>query len=98
VTDRLRVVFGSLSELTDGLLETANALEDHLSELDDAVTKIAASWEGEAHDRFHQRVSEWRTTSRALHRALRGLHRLTETAHGNYAAAEAANLRMWGAA
>jgi WXG100 family type VII secretion target len=98
VTDRLKVVFGSLSELADGLRQCADALEEHLSELDTAVTRVADSWEGEAHDRFHQYIGEWRASSRDLHGALRSLHQLTQTAHGNYTAAESANLRMWGAA
>jgi early secretory antigenic target protein ESAT-6 len=98
VADRLKVVFDSISELTDGLQQAADALEEHLAELDTAVARIAASWEGEAHDRFHQYISQWRATSRDLHRDLRGLHTLTQTAHGNYASAESANLRMWGAA
>lgn len=98
MTERLKVVFESLSDLSDGLQRCADALEAHLSELDAAVTAIAGSWDGEAHDRFHQYVSEWRVSSRDLHGALRSLHQLAQTAHGNYVAAESANLRMWGAA
>jgi early secretory antigenic target protein ESAT-6 len=97
VTERLVVVFGSLGDLTDGLEQTAERLQEHLSELDAALARIAQSWEGAAHDAFRQRFNEWRTTSRDLHQTLRKLHQLTTTAHGNYSAAENANLRMWGA-
>jgi WXG100 family type VII secretion target len=97
VTTRLKVVFGSLNELTDELEATANALEEHLGEIDQALARISESWTGQASDNFHRCFSEWQATSRDLHGTLRGLHRLTLTAHGNYSEAESANLRMWGA-
>ncbi|QMU78403.1 WXG100 family type VII secretion target [Streptacidiphilus sp. PB12-B1b] len=96
MTQRLKVVFGSLSELTQQLESTAGQLQAHLDDLDEALARIAASWSGDAHDRFHQCFSEWRATSSDLHQSLARLHQLTTTAHGNYTAAESANLVMWG--
>lgn len=94
---RLKVVFGSLSELTQELGSTAEDLEGHLDELDQALVRISESWSGEASDNFHRIFHEWQSTSRDLHQSLRELHRITGTAHDNYTAAETANLRMWGA-
>jgi early secretory antigenic target protein ESAT-6 len=97
MTDRLRVDFGSLAELTGGLLAAADALEGQLDELDTAIARIAESWQGEAHDRFHTLAGQWQGSSRDLHATLRKLHTVCRTAHGNYQAAEAASLRLWGA-
>lgn len=97
MSGRIKVVSESLNELADNFLESANALGDSLSDLDALVASLATSWEGDAHDQFREYFTQWRSDSRELHRSLRRLHRIARTAHGNYAAAETANLRMWGA-
>lgn len=74
------------------------ALEENLSDLDALVDLLDGSWVGEAHDRFSEHFARWRPSSVSLHRSLRSLHRVTRIVHDNYAAAEIANLRMWGGA
>lgn len=96
--DRIKVIGESLDEAADNFLKSENALEESLSELDSLVESLADSWEGEAHDQFGEYFARWRSSSRDLHGALRRLRRVTRTAHDNYAAAETANLRMWGGA
>lgn len=92
----LKVDFEDLSEAADALDTAARNLQEHLTELDTAIKRLAQTWEGDAHDAFHRCFREWQSASRDLHRALRELHRTVHTAHGNYAAARAANLRTWG--
>jgi len=93
--ERIQVVCESLDELADKFLGSANALEDVLSDLDSLVASLGTTWEGDAHDQFGEYFAQWRSSSRDLHQALRRLHQVTRTAHGNYSAAEAANLSMW---
>ncbi|MCD9872098.1 WXG100 family type VII secretion target [Streptomyces guryensis] len=92
----LKVHFETLAEATEELDSVAKALEEHLAELDRAVSRIAESWEGDAHEAFHGYYQQWSSASRSLHRTVRTLHKSLRTAHGNYSAARAANLRMWG--
>lgn len=96
MSGKLHVRFEDLSETADALDSVAKRLQEHLTELDGVVKRLAETWEGDAHDAFHGCYREWQSTSRDLHRALRVLHKTVRTAHGNYAAARAANLRMWG--
>jgi 6 kDa early secretory antigenic target len=96
MTGPLKVVFSSLSDLADGLANSADRVAEQLTELDSAVARLAESWQGEAHDLFSQRLAEWRATAADLHRSLHDFRRLIVTAHGNYAEAEGANLRIWG--
>lgn len=96
MSGKLHVQFEDLSEAADVLDSVAQLLQEHLTELDGVVKRLAETWEGDAHDAFHSYYREWESASRNLHRALRELHRTVRTAHGNYAAARAANLRMWG--
>ncbi|UZJ29832.1 WXG100 family type VII secretion target [Streptomyces endophytica] len=73
-------------------------LQEELTTLDDAVKSIAEAWTGDAHINFRSYYDQWRSKSANLHRDLRNLQKITHTAHGNYSAAQAANLKMWGRA
>ncbi|WP_035841842.1 WXG100 family type VII secretion target [Kitasatospora azatica] len=95
MTDRLVVDFGSMDQLHTGLGASADRLEEWLTDLDQALERIARSWQGEAHDAFYAAFAHWRGTSRELHADLRKLHELTGTAHGNYRAAQSANRAIW---
>jgi WXG100 family type VII secretion target len=96
MSDTLKVHFEDLSEAADALDTVARNLQEHLTELDAVVNRLVETWEGDTHDAFHGFYRQWHTASDDLHRALRHLHRIVHTAHGNYAAARTANLRMWG--
>ena len=96
MSGKLQVRFEDLSEAADVLDSVAKKLQEHLTELDHVVNRLVETWEGDAHDAFHGYYRRWQSASRDLHRALRELHKTVHTAHRNYAAARAANLRMWG--
>ncbi|WP_030809844.1 WXG100 family type VII secretion target [Streptomyces sp. NRRL S-337] len=93
---KLKVHFGALAEATDELDSIAKSLQEHLTELDQAVSRVSESWDGDARQAFDAYFQRWRAASRSLHRAVRALHKTVHTAHGNYSAARTANLRMWG--
>jgi WXG100 family type VII secretion target len=92
---KLRVHFDGLTDLAQQLESAADELERHLSDMDGVVKQIAESWKGEAHGSFAGCYQQWRSASGGLHATLRRLHKVVHTAHGNYSAAKAANLRMW---
>jgi WXG100 family type VII secretion target len=96
MSGKLLVRFEDLSEAADALDSASKRLQEDLTDLDHTVNRLAETWEGDAHDAFHNHYRQWKSASRDLHRALRELHETVHTAHGNYAAARAANLRMWG--
>lgn len=93
---QLTVHFETLAQASDDLDSISNALQEHLTELDAGVRRIAESWTGDAQEAFQGYYHRWRSDSADLHRTLRTLQRTVDTAHGNYSAARAANLRMWG--
>ncbi|WUH90793.1 WXG100 family type VII secretion target [Streptomyces sp. NBC_00433] len=96
MTSRLKVELTALAELASGLKGSADTLDDLLTRLDTGMKRFENAWEGEAHDRFRAVFAQWRETSADLHRMLGEMHHVTHTAHGNYHAAETANLRIWG--
>jgi WXG100 family type VII secretion target len=93
---RLSVRLEKLDQATEDLDTLAGKLNKHLTDLDTMVRRVTEGWEGEAQDAFSAYYRQWRTASDDLHKALRDLHKVVRTAHGNYAAARRANLRMWG--
>lgn len=95
-TEKLKVDFGVLADSADSVDRAAERLQADLTALDELVTRLVATWTGAASDDFHGYVRQWQRASDDLHSSLRELHRILTTAHGNYAAAESANLRMWG--
>jgi WXG100 family type VII secretion target len=96
MTSRLRVELAALAELVGQLAGQADDLESLLTQLDAGMKRFEASWEGEARNRFNSVFAQWRQASSDLHKALGDMHQVTGTAHGNYRAAEVANLRIWG--
>jgi WXG100 family type VII secretion target len=96
MTSRLQVELAALAELTSQLSGQADDLESLLTQLDAGMKRFEASWEGEARNRFSSVFAQWRQASSDLHAALGDMHHVTGTAHGNYHAAETANLRIWG--
>jgi WXG100 family type VII secretion target len=91
----LTVQLEKLLQTADDLDTLAGKLQQHMSELDKDVRRVAEGWEGEAQQAFADCYEQWHRASDDLHRALRTLHTITRTAHQNYAAAGAANVRMW---
>ncbi|GGN58018.1 hypothetical protein GCM10012285_53940 [Streptomyces kronopolitis] len=96
MSGKLKVHFGTLAEASDELDSIAKSLQEHLTELDQAVRRVSETWEGDAQGAFGSYYQQWRSASRSLHRAVRALHKTVHTAHGNYSAARSANVRMWG--
>ncbi|MEU9124035.1 WXG100 family type VII secretion target [Streptomyces sp. NPDC048506] len=96
--NQLKVHFASLVEASEALESIAKNLQEELTTLDDAVKSIAEAWTGDAHISFRSYYDQWRSKSANLHRDLRNLQKITHTAHGNYSAAQVANLKMWGRA
>jgi WXG100 family type VII secretion target len=96
MSGRIAVRVEKLAQHAEDLDTLVGRLQKHLTQLDGAVRRVTEGWEGEAQDAFSAYYSEWRTASGDLHSALRDLHKILTTAHGNYSAAHTANLRMWG--
>ena len=96
MTGKIKIQFDVMSDSAESVDRAAKQLQEQLTAVDALVRHLVARWAGTASDEFHGYVREWQQASADLHSSLRELHRILTTAHGNYTAAEAANLRMWG--
>jgi WXG100 family type VII secretion target len=93
---RISVRLEKLAQHAEDLDSLVTRLRKHLTQLDGDVRRVTQGWEGDAQDAFSAYYRQWRTASDDLHRALRDLHTVLTTAHGNYLAAHTADQRMWG--
>jgi WXG100 family type VII secretion target len=92
---RMRVTFTTLLDAQTELDGIATDLDRHLRSLDRVVKALAGKWRGETRGAFEATYADWTKQSAELHAALRSLHALVGTAHGNYSAAKQANHTMW---
>jgi ESAT-6 family protein len=92
---RLVVDLGALAELT----ERMQRFQDHLSatrdEVQRRITALHLSWTGDAAAAQAASSAQWASATAELQEALAALRSIGETARANYAAAVAANRRMW---
>lgn len=69
--------------------------EDTIAEIDSRVTRLHASWTGEAAAAHAEAHRHWARGEAMMREALAQLKQATTTAHGNYTGAMSANLAMW---
>ena len=85
-----------LQTVIDRMCGFERTLEQQLDELDARVRRLHGVWSGEAAAEHRRAHEEWSAGAQQMHVAIATLRQIGSTAHGNYAAAIAANRQMWG--
>lgn len=84
-----------LAELIDRMARTGAQLTVAEEDVDARMTRVHATWQGQAatlHTEAHRR---WVTGARQMREALEDLRAVAQTADANYTSAAGANARMW---
>lgn len=97
VDDRLRAHPQAMAQGVARLERGVAELADHLAALDRGLDQMCSLWSGAAQQAYARQRELWRSAADDMARTLDALRAILATAHANYGAAEAANLRMWGA-
>ena len=92
---RLHVSLSALGELADQLTSFERALESRLAGLDRVALALGTTWHGSAASSYAAAHAACQRDLAAMHAALAALRGYAVTASDNYAAAVAANTRMW---
>ncbi len=71
------------------------ALDVHLERLDARMDRLHTTWTGDAAEAHRRAHAQWLRAARDMRDALKTMRSISETAHRNYRAAVAANVRMW---
>jgi WXG100 family type VII secretion target len=92
---RLAVDLEALAELVDGMQRFQDHLTATRQEVERRVAAMQLTWSGAAAAEQAAAQRHWSRATDELQQALAALRSIGLTAHANYAAAMAANRRMW---
>ncbi|MFD5700224.1 WXG100 family type VII secretion target [Streptomyces lasiicapitis] len=82
--DEMSVKYGGLDAMTTELGNEARRLEENLADIKRAVAKVAAGWEGEAHQAYLLKQRKWDEHAQAIHTALMQIGQKVGMAGGDY--------------
>ena len=91
----IKVTFGALEAARTDVASTATRMSTRLDDLRNAVTPLAARWEGHAADEYQTRQRQWDTAATDLTRVLADIGRALGDAETGYRATENANAALW---
>ena len=92
---RIAVDLARLDALVLRMAVFEQQLDAARAHVDAQAQRLGAVWTGESAARQQATHARWRGAAQELHAALGVLRAIGTTAHGNYAAAIAANRAMW---
>jgi WXG100 family type VII secretion target len=89
------VSLDDLAHVVDRMAAFDRSLRAALDDIDARVRTLAVTWTGPAAASYAEAHRRWRGDLRRMAGAVEHLRHVAATAHGNYAAALAANRAMW---
>ena len=95
MTSRFSVDLDRLDHVIDQMGAFDTALGEHLETLDARIARLHTTWSGETAQAQREAHDEWMRAARSMRQAQVTMRGVAETAHSNYHAAVAANVRMW---
>jgi WXG100 family type VII secretion target len=78
------VHYDGLDHMATEIANQARKLEASLEVIKGEVQKVSGMWEGEAHQAYIRKQTEWDQEARALHEALVSIGRAVHAAGGDY--------------
>jgi early secretory antigenic target protein ESAT-6 len=93
---RIVADFAELEQAEQYAKQTFDEIDRLLSDLERFLAPLREQWTGSAARAWVDYQRRWDAAAADLQASLRELHRIVGTSRGNYQAAVAANLRMWG--
>jgi WXG100 family type VII secretion target len=92
---RFSVDLNRLQEAVDRMGTFDTALSAHLDDLDARISRLHRTWGGDAAQAQRHAHAEWMAAAKEMRAALATMRSISSTAHRNYTAAVATNVRMW---
>jgi WXG100 family type VII secretion target len=95
VAEAFRVDPQALADAVHRIAAFQRYAEDWIAEIDSRVTRLHASWTGDAAAAHAEAHQHWVRGEAMMRQALAQLEKVATTAHGNYTGAMSTNLDMW---
>ena len=93
--DHLGVKIGEMEGLSSQLKQKAGDIEELLSQVQNQINSIGASWEGQASNQFINLMGQWTNDLKSMHDNLEAMAGKLDQAVKNYRETEEANARMF---
>lgn len=95
MTGPFRVRPAQLADVVERLGKLDAQLESVLANVERRVDELHLTWSGEAAQAQRAAHEEWRQGATQMRTGLATMRSIAATAHANYTAAAATNVRMW---
>lgn len=95
MTEAFRVDPQALADAVQRMTAFQRYAEDMITEIDSRVTRLHATWTGEAAAAHAEAHQHWVRGEAMMREALARLEKVATTAHDNYTGAMSTNLGMW---
>jgi WXG100 family type VII secretion target len=92
----LVVDFAQMLAAIDRMAKFEKDVAEVLSDVDQAMATLRATWHGEASDQQAQAQQQWDTGAEQMKTSLEQLKKIAQAARKNYADAVSKNRQMWG--
>ncbi|MGR8007916.1 WXG100 family type VII secretion target [Streptomyces hypolithicus] len=90
------VNYATITNASTDVKSTAGRIKQQLDDVEAAVKRVAASWEGEAQEGYQRKQREWDKTAASLHATLLKISTALQSSAENYQATEKSNANTWG--
>lgn len=89
------VNFQTISQASSDVRQGASRIRQQLDDLESAVKKVSATWEGAAQEGYQQKQREWDQRAASLQQTLEQIAKALDVAAQNYQSTESKNASMW---
>ncbi|HEY3610496.1 MAG TPA: WXG100 family type VII secretion target [Pseudonocardiaceae bacterium] len=93
--ESIKVDFGAISNLAGQIDSQVSQIEGQLEQLRAGIQKLAAEWDGGAHESFQAVQRNWNTSADDLHQVLNRIALAVHAAHDSYRQTETSNTNVW---
>ncbi|HVV19936.1 MAG TPA: WXG100 family type VII secretion target [Pseudonocardiaceae bacterium] len=94
--DMVKVDFGQVTSLAQGIGQQANNIEQLLDSLKQQISNLDQIWDGSASDGYKQTKAKWFQSAEDLQQVLAKISTAVHAASESYQATESGNAKMWG--
>ncbi|MGW7197296.1 WXG100 family type VII secretion target [Streptomyces chryseus] len=90
------VNYATITNASTDVKNTAGRIKQQLDDVEAAVRRVAATWEGEAQEGYQRKQRDWDKTAANLHATLMKIAAALQNSAENYQATEKSNANTWG--
>lgn len=90
------VNYATITNASTDVKNTAGRIKQQLDDVEAAVRRVAATWEGEAQEGYQRKQRDWDKTAANLHATLMKIAAALQNSAEAYQATEKSNASTWG--